>query len=106
MFSWIVSSFSSLFHFSSRVFTPRSVVAASSSISFFALAWSSFSNVIASTAHSFYSYRSVHPSRQVHGSCRSGGRETPLLIALLANSHLFSRVRAQDVAYAQSPHRL
>src|SRR4026208_2032825 len=101
MFSWIVSSLRSLVHFSSRVFTPRSVVAASSSMCFFALSWSSFHQASASTAHPV---EFAFARRDSTGRAAEHARTGQLLSALLVNFHHLHTHLAQDVVYAQAPH--
>src|SRR6185503_20885966 len=102
MFSWIVSSLRSLVHFSSRVFTPRSVVEASSYMSFFALSWSSFNKASASMAHSF---SFAFGRRNSTGRAAEHARTGQLLSALLVNFHHLHTHLAQDVVHAQAPHR-
>src|SRR6185436_10599411 len=102
MFSWIVSSLRSLVHFSSRVFTPRSVVAARSSMSFLAFSWSSFNKASASMGHSF---SFVFGRGNSTGRAGEDARRGQLLTALLVNFHHLHTHEAQDVVHAQAPRR-
>src|SRR5258705_6634142 len=100
MFSWIVSSLRRVVHFCSRVFTPRSVVAASSAMSLLAFSWSSFSKASASTFSLLSGLAAataqvVPPNRVIRR----------LLRTLLAKSHPLHTRAAQDVVHAQAPHR-